>query len=492
MAATPYCASAAPTKAAKAAAPAPQEQRSVTHHRITIDGHSISYTATAGTLIVKDAKDQLGASVFYVAYTEDGADSSRRPVTFLYNGGPGAASVFLHMGAFGPRRIAFPNAASSGGPPYGLVDNQYSLLDKSDLVFIDAPGTGYSRLLPKADPKSFYGIDQDAAAFGHFIERYVTLNNRWNSPKFLLGESYGTPRSAALVDWLQSNGSMSFNGVILLSSVLDFDTIAPGPGNDLAYATFLPTEAAVTWYHNKSSNKPPLSAVIDEARKFANGEYLDALMEGDRVPHDQFVKTAQELSKLLGIDEHYIELSNLRVTPDRYEKQLKRDSGETVGRLDARYVGYDLDTVADASDYDPSDSATSGAFQSGFLTYARNELNYRSDETYRQINDTANSTWDFTRKSVWNWVAPSVSPDLREAMTTNSRLRVFVGAGYFDLATPFGAAEWTFSHLGLPAELRSHVTFGYYPSGHMVYMNIPSLAQFKSDLSRFYDQATAQ
>lgn len=474
----------------KAAAPSPQERSSVTHHHITIDGRSIAYTATAGTLILKNDKEKPEASVFYVAYTEDGADRARRPVTFLFNGGPGAASVYLHMGALGPRRIVFPNAQNSGGPPYQLTDNQYSLLDTSDLVFVDAPGTGYSRLTPGTDPKTMYGIDQDAAAFGQFVERYVTLNDRWNSPKYLLGESYGTPRSAALVDYLQ-NRNMSFNGVVLLSSVLDFDTIAPGPGNDLAYICFFPSEAAVRWYHDSSSNKGSLANVLDEARAFANGPYASALMQGDRLPKAQKSQIAAQMAKLLGINAHYIEQSDLRVLPERFEKELKREGGETVGRLDARYVGYDLDVVGDSAEYDPADAASSGAFQSMFLSYARNELNWKSDETYKQINGDANQAWDFTRKSIWNWVAPSTSPDLKEAMTTNSKLRVFVGAGYYDLATPFGAAEWTFSHMELPAELKSHVSFGYYESGHMIYMHVPSLAKFHSDLVKFYGETAS-
>ncbi len=476
------------TPAHHVAVPNPQERSSVTHHRITIDGRAIAYTATAGTLILKNAKHMPEATVFYVAYTQDGADRSARPITFLYNGGPGAASVFLHMGALGPRRIAFPNAQNSGGPPYHLVDNQYSLLDTSDLVFIDAPGTGYSRLTPGTDPKTIYGVDQDAAAFGQFIERYITLNDRWNSPKFLLGESYGTPRSAALVDYLQ-NRSMSFNGVVLLSSVLDFDTIAPGPGNDLAYVTYFPTEAAVRWYHDASPNKGSLQSAVADARTFANGPFASALIQGSRLSHDQRVQIATQMSKLIGLTPTYIEQSDLRVQPGRFEKELMHEEGKVTGRLDARYVGYDLDRMADSADYDPSDSASSGAFQSMFLTYVRDELNWKSDETYQQINGDANQSWDFTRKSIFFWLAPTTSPDLQEAMTTNSRLRVFVGAGYYDMATPFGAAEWTFSHLNLSPELQSHVTFGYYESGHMVYMHQPSLEKFKSDLLKFYGES---
>lgn len=313
----------------------------------------------------------------------------------------------------------------------------------------------------------------------------MTLNDRWNSPKFLLGESYGTPRSAMLVDYLQ-NRNMAFNGVTLLSSVLDFDTIAPGPGNDLAYVCYLPTEAAVNWYHDKASNKPSLQSVVDAARTFANGDYAKALVLGDRLPHDQFVQIAGQLAHFMGLSQAYIERSNLRVQPERFEKELLAESGETTGRLDARYVGYDLDRINDSAEYDPSDVATSPGFQSGFLTYVRNELNWKSDETYKQINIDVNQSWDYTRKSIFGWLAPTTSPDLEEALTSNPNLRVFVGAGYFDMATPFGAAEWTFSHLGIAPQLRAHVSFGYYDSGHMVYMNPDALVKFHSDLDRFY------
>lgn len=480
-------------QAAEPAKPAPPAERhdatenAVTHHEITIDGHTIAYTATAGTIMIKTDKGQPEASVFYIAYTEDGANAEHRPITFLYNGGPGCATVPLDMGALGPRRVEFPNDAPNAGPPYHLVNNQYSLLDKSDLVFIDAPGTGYSRLMPKIDPKTVYGVDQDAAAFGQFIYKYVTHNGRWNSPKFLLGESYGTPRSAVLVNYLQNNDSMAFNGVILLSSVLDFDAIDPGPGNDLAYETYLPTEAAVNWYHSRAANKGTLQNLVNEARAFANGPYASALMQGDRLSHEQFLQIANELSHLIGLPASYIERSDLRVQPARFSKQLLGNSNETTGRLDARYNGFDLDPISDSAEYDPADTSTSPGFQAAFLSYVRSELDWKSEETYSECDGTINQSWDYTRKSTDPWIAPTTSQDLAQAMTLNPRLRVFVGAGYFDMATPFGAAEWTFSHLGMHAGLRQHITFGYYESGHMVYLHVPSLAKFHGDLDHFFD-----
>lgn len=474
------------------ATPALPSEAVSTHHDVTVGGRTIAYTATAGTILIKTDKGAPEARVFYIAYTEDGVDPNHRPVTFLYNGGPGCASVPLDMGAFGPRRVEFPNAGHNVGPPYHLVDNQYSLLDKSDLVYIDAPGTGYSRLMPKVDPKTVYGVDQDAAAFGAFIYQYVTRNDRWNSPKFLLGESYGTPRSAVLVNYLQSNDSMAFNGVILLSSVLDFDTIMPGPGNDLAFVTYIPTEAAVNWYHSKSPNKGTLQSVVDQARAFANGPYASALMQGDRLSHAQFTQTAAQLSHLIGLSQGYIEQADLRVLPWRYEKELLRETGQLTGRLDARYVGYDIDPLNDSATYDPADAATDPGFQAAFLSYVRNELGWKSEETYKECDGDINQSWDYARKGTFPWIAPTTSSDLQQAMTQNQNLRVFVGAGYFDMATPFGAAEWTFSHLGLNPNLRSHVTFGYFESGHMVYLHVPSLEKFHGDLDKFFDQALGQ
>lgn len=468
------------------AAPVPNDKSVVTHHTISVNGTTIAYSATAGTLILSDAKGQPEASVFYVAYTKDGADRAHRPVTFLYNGGPGCASSPLHMLALGPRRVVVGNTAANTPAPAELVDNQDTLLDKSDLVFVDAPGTGYSSLFPKVDPKTIYGIDQDAAAFSQFIRRYITVNDRWNSPRFLLGESYGTPRSAAVVDYLLTKETIGINGVILLSSVLDFATIVPGPGQEIGYVTYLPTEAAVRWYHDKSSNKGTLAATVDAARTFANGPYASALLMGDRLPHDQFVKIAGELAAMTGLSEKYVEQSNLRIQPQRFEKELMRGDGVQVGRLDARYTAYDEDLVGDSAEFDPADSYVSSTLQTGFLSYVRGELNYKSDADYQQCNNDVNQGWDYTRKSIFAWIAPTTSPDLQDAMTQNPKLRVFVGAGYYDMATPFGAAEWTFSHLQVHPGLRSHVTFGYYESGHMVYLNPESRAKFHSDLDRFY------
>lgn len=467
--------------------PSPKDRSVVTHHRITINGTTIAYTATAGTIVIKNAKHQPEASIFYVAYTKDGADRATRPVTFLYNGGPGCASSPLHMLALGPRRIVVANAKPNVGAPAKIVDNTDTLLDKSDLVFIDAPGTGYSTVFPKINPKSIYGIDQDAAAFAQFIRRYVTFNDRWNSPKFLLGESYGTPRSAVLVDYLLNHDTMAINGVILLSSVLDFDTIATGPGNDLAYITYLPTEAAVHWYHDTSRNRGTLADVVNRARAFANGPYASALLQGDRLPHDQFVSIAKQVAALTGVSPTYVEESNLRMQPQRFEKQLLRKQGKQLGRLDARYTGYDEDMIGGSQEYDPADSYTSPVLQSGFLSYVRNELGWKSAAPYPQCNFKVNGEWDFSRKSVWNWVAPTTSADLQDALTQNPKMRVLVGAGYFDMATPFGAAEWTFSHLNLQPALQSHVKFAYFDSGHMVYLNPQARHQFHAALDRFYD-----
>ena len=472
--------------------PSADDKRSVTHHSITIGGTTIRYTATAGTIVLKDDKDEPEASVFYVAYTKDGMPAADRPVTFVYNGGPGCASAPLHMLGFGPRKVAVENATPNAGAPARVVDNPDTLLDATDLVFIDAPGTGYSTLFPKTDPKTIYGIDQDAAAFAQFIRRYITFNERWNSPKFLFGESYGTPRSAALVDRLLTQDTIAMNGVVLLSSVLDFDTIAPGPGNDLPYITYLPTEAATHWYHDKAANKGSLQSAVDRARTFANGAYASALLMGDRLPHEQFVSIAKQVAELTGVSETYVEHSDLRMQPQRFEKELLREEGLQTGRLDARYIGYDEDQVGDSAEFDPADSYTSPVLQSGFISYVRGELNWKTDAPYPQCAFDVNGKWDYSRKGTWNWLAPTTSADLQDALSQNPKLRVFVGAGYYDMATPFGAAEWTFSHLDLHPDLRSHVSWGYYPSGHMVYLNPESHASLTRDVAHFIEKTDNQ
>ncbi len=481
------------TAAPAAATAAPKEESAVTHHSLALADGSIKYTATAGTLLLKDDKDEATASVFYVAYTKDGADLNHRPVTFLYNGGPGSATIWLHMGSVGPVRVETSDATSTPNAPYSLVQNQYSLLDKTDLVFIDAIGTGYSRAVGKSKDKDFWGVDQDGKAFTQFIQRYLSKNNRWNSPKYLMGESYGTTRSALLSNML-SDAGISLNGVILVSSILDFGTESFNVGNDLPFITNLPTYAAVAWYHNKLNPKPAdLPAFLKEVRAFAAGEYADALMQGDTLDAATRADVLKKLSAYSGLSETYLTESRLRIFPFRFMKELTRDEGVMVGRLDARYTGIDIDNAGETPEFDPANSYISGPYNAAFHDYLNGTLNYSNDKDY-VLSARAGRDWDWKHNNGFNpWWPGSldVAEDLRQAMTHNPHMKVFVANGYYDLATPFFATEYTIEHMGLDPSLQGNVQFGYYDSGHMIYLHVPALKALKADLAKFYD-ATAR
>ena len=353
----------------------PAERSSVTHHELALDGQTIHYTATAGTLLINGDDGKPGASVFYVGYTQDAVPNSRtRPVTFLYNGGPGSASLWLHMGSVGPVRVVTDSPEATGAAPYQMVPNSSSLLDKTDLVFIDAIGTGYSRPVGKATQKEFSGTDQDVKAFDKFITRYVTVNQRWNSPKYLFGESYGTTRSAALVDALENDG-MSFNGVILMSTILNY--FGRSPGLDNTFIGYLPSFAAIAWHLNKIPNKPEdIKAYLNEVRAFARGPYADALAQGDNLPTAQADAIASKLSSYTGLSVAYIKEANLRVSPPRFRKELMRDSRVILGRYDARFEGTDFDAAGEVPGYDPSGTGVTGVFVSAIHDNISRELKY--------------------------------------------------------------------------------------------------------------------
>ncbi len=471
------------------------ENATRTQHSVSIGGHTVRYTATAGTLIIRDDKGQPQASVFYVAYTVDGggidgAKAEKRPVTFLYNGGPGSSSVWLHMGSFAPVRIETASPEATGAAPYHLVPNSDSLLDKTDLVFIDAIGTGYSRPLGKATGKDFWGVDQDISAFSRAIQRYVSINKRWNSPKFLYGESYGTTRSAALVDALQDQG-MSFNGVIIMSSILNYGIRLPG--YDEIYIGYLPSYAAAAWYHNKLTNKPAdLKTFLDQVRTFARGPYAAALAQGQNLPDDQRDAVASQLAAYTGLSVQFIEEANLRVDLGRFRKELLRDQRLTLGRYDSRFTGIDPDAAGETPDYDASDSGISGAFVSAFHDYLDGQLKYHSDLDYRPTFGDISKDWDWKHKVAdQHRPLPTayVAGDLAHAMRTNPGLKVLSVNGYYDFATPFFITEYDLAHMNLDSTLRGNLQFLYYPSGHMIYLNTDALKQLKTDLSGFYDHA---
>lgn len=468
----------------------------VTRHTIALGGRTLAYTARAGTITLRNEQDQPTARVFYTAYTLDGASPTHRAVTFLYNGGPGSSTMWLRMGSFGPVRVLTGDGTLTGPPPYRLVDNQYSLLDKTDLVFIDMPGSGYGRIIGAGTRKDFWGVDQDATAFAQFITRYLTNFNRWNSPRFLFGESYGTTRSSVLAKVLQDRG-IGLNGVILLSSFLnsniDYNDGAPIGGGDWGYILYLPTEAATAWYHRAVPGAPDLNRLLSQVESFALSEYLDALGQGARLAPDRYNDVVAKLHRYTGLSEQYIRNSNLRVPYDRFENELLRERGMTVGRIDSRFQTYVLDRPEVSPDWDATDAAIDSAFVSTSNYYLRQSLRYNTPLLYRsEIYDLIfadDETWDFKHGA--NVQILNVAPDLAQAMTYNPNLKVFSANGYFDFATPFFATVYALNHLYLAPAIQRNITYGFYVSGHMVYLHPSALARFHDDLERWYAGALA-
>ncbi|MGE5626266.1 MAG: S10 family peptidase [Bacillota bacterium] len=470
----------------------PKEEKSVTHHSVSVGGKNVAYDATAGTLLIKNEKDEPVASMFYVAYAASGADPAHRPVTFVFNGGPGSSSMWLHMGSFAPLRVLTPDAAPTPPAPYDLAPNAYSLIDKTDLVFVDAIGTGFSKTVGKGEGKDFYGVDQDVSAFGRFIQRYVSLNGRWNSPKFLLGESYGTTRAAGLSLWLEDKG-VALNGVILVSSWLDpyVDFFGPNYAIDEPYELYLPTMAATAWYHKKIANPPAnLADFVQQAREFAMGDYAAALAKGDTLSPADTQAIAKKISAFTGLSVDYILKAKLRVTPDRFQKELLRDEARVTGRLDARYLGIDHDSAGESPESDPAGTAFAPAFVASFNNYVRTQLNFNTDMSYQPTNYAVGNDWDWSHR-VDGQKAPlfDVAEDLRAAMSQDPHMLVFSANGYYDFATPFFETEYTLHHMGLDPSLTKNIRYGFYESGHMIYMHEPALKQLKADLAKFYDDA---
>ena len=465
--------------------PAPPEEKvSQTKHSIKIGGQEIKYTATAGTILLKLEDGTPKASIFYIAYTKDDvSDVSQRPITFSFNGGPGAASVWLHLGALGPRRVQMGDAGALLPPPYKLVDNDSSWLDMTDLVFIDPVSTGYSREVPGETANQFHGVEEDVQSVADFIRLYTTRSKRWSSPKFLAGESYGTTRAAGLSGYLQQRYGMYLNGIVLVSSILNFETAEFDSGNDLPCILYLPTYTAIAWYHKKLSAdlQADLQKAIDESRQFASGEYADALLAGDGLPAARRTEMIQRLARLTGLSADYIDRSNLRIEIQRFTKELLRSERRTVGRIDGRFTGIDRDAVGERPEYDPSIAAIIGPYAGMLNDYVRNDLKFDSDLPYEVLTGRV-QPWNF--KPFENRYV-DVAETLRGAMTRNPFLRVFVAKGYYDLATPFFAADYTFDHLSLDPTLRGHLSGAYYEAGHMMYVHPPSLAKLKQDVAKF-------
>lgn len=464
---------------------------SETKHSIKIKGKEIKYTVTAGTMVLKEEtadreKEAEGekpkAQVFFVAYSKDGVkDPAKRPLTFSFNGGPGSASVWLHLGVLGPRRVLMQNDGELPPPPYQLTDNEFSILDETDLVFIDPMNTGYTRPVDGVAPKQWHGFKKDIELVGDFIRLYATRNNRWLSPKFLIGESYGTTRSAGLSGYLQDRHGMYLNGIMLISSVLDFSTIDFNVNNDLPYLMFLPGYTATAWYHDMLKPHKPLQAWLKEAEEFALGDYAKALLKGDSITKEERADIVKRLSLYTGISEQFIDRSNLRINAFHYFKELLRERGLTVGRLDSRLIGRDRLGVTENAEYDPLLTNIMGPYTAAFYDYIRRELKFESDLPYEILSGFVHP-WSY-REFENQYV--NVGETLRAAMTYNPYLKVFVANGYYDLGTPYFATEYTFNHLGLDEDLRKNVTMEYYDAGHMMYIHMPSLKQMKTDLAKF-------
>ena len=500
----------------KAAGPGPdaalvQPQSSTSEGSVSVEGKRVDYKAVAGTLVLHgsgDKEDEPQVSMFYVAYFKKGVEAGKRPVTFIYNGGPGSATVWLHMGAFGPRRVVTSDDTHTPAAPYQLVNNDYSLLDASDVVFIDAPGAGFSRLIAadedkakreeqmKDRRKAIYGVDGDAHAFAQFITRFLSKYDRWNSPKYLFGESYGTTRSAVLANILENEDSVDLNGVILLSQILSFDTSIDGPefnpGIDLPYELGLPTFAATAFYHHKLPQQPAaLEPFLREVEQYALGDYAQALMAGSRLSDARKQAVAEKLHQYTGLPVAYLLKANLRVSGGMFEHELQADGDTTTGRLDTRFSGPTIDPLGKASEYDPQSSAISSAYVSAFNDYVRRELKFGQGRQYRLFADIDH--WDFSHKApgVQGEALQSstnVMPDLAMAMKTNPGLKVYLNGGYYDLATPYFAADYEMHHLPIPASLESNISYAWYPSGHMVYAHAPSLKLLHDNVARFIEQ----
>lgn len=456
----------------------------ITEGSVKIGSQVVPYQATTGTVVLKDADNKDKATLFFVAYTrKDVKDTANRPIAFCTNGGPGSSSVWLHLGVLGPQRI-FLRENGENDPPYKLIPNEYSILDHTDLVFIDPVSTGFSRPAPGEDPKQFHGVEEDIKWVGEFIRLYLTRYDRWLSPKFFIGESYGTTRAAGLVNYLQSRNFIYFNGIALVSSVLNFQTLEFDRGNDLAYIVFLPSYAATAWYHKQLA--PDLQTDLDkvraEAEAFAMGEYAQALLKGDRISEEEKSAVIAKMSRLTGLSEKYLRRANMRVSMYEFAKELLRDQQRVVGRFDSRFLGIDVHPLSDQYESDPSAQTLFGVFTAALNHYVRADLKFDSDSTYQILAHVR--PWSFGDDGTNKYL--DVTDSLRDAMSRNPQLHVFVASGLFDLATPYFGTDYSLDRLGLDPSLRGNLSTYYYDAGHMMYIYQPALVKFKKDISEFF------
>ena len=488
----------APSKDAKAEAAKPnpdqvrasvEEDAQPVKRSIALHGRTLAYTVTPGHLTIRNDKGEPTASMFYTAYTVPASRGQRRPVTFLFNGGPGSSTMWLHMGSFGPIKVDASSPETIPGPPFRYGPNPDTLLDITDLVFIDAPTTGLSRVLGKAEPKDFFGVDKDLDAFTRTIQRYLTKYQRWNDPKFIIGESYGTTRAAGLSNSLLDAG-VQLNGIAFVSTVFNFADFQ----GDQALINFLPTYAADAWYHDAIPNKPPLEQFVQQARDFASGPYALALQKGNAIGDTEAQSIAQQMSQLTGLSADYIMRSHLRVDPDHFRRELLRGRHQIIGRIDSRYVGTEANNVGEGTDYDPQGSAITGAFVGALNDYLFRDLGYKTQLIYRPNNYAGiyggETSWDFTHRAPGDrQQIADTSVDLASAIRQNPRMKILSVNGYYDLATPFHGAEYEFQHMALEPSLQANIRYTYYPAGHMMYTDPESARMLKADFVQFYDSA---
>jgi carboxypeptidase C (cathepsin A) len=462
---------------------------SVTRHQLRLGSETLNYTATTGYMEMKDEKDTLKANLFFIAYTKDGeTDPAKRPILFSFNGGPGSSSVWLHMGALGPKLVQMTKEGNTLPPPYQYTDNPYTWLDKADIVFIDPMLTGYTRPSGKTQSAEFTGFENDLSFVGDFIRLYTTRCKRWSSPKFIAGESYGTTRAAALSGYLQERHGLYVNGIILISAILDFGTVRSDRGNDLPFALQLPTFAATSWYHKQLDPRyNSLPALLQEVQQFSMNEYNNALMKGDKLPGAERDRIISRLRDYTGLSGEYLDGTNLRLSVGRFNKELLRKEGKTVGRLDSRITGYDYDRAGDEFDYDPSyNIAIYGAYTAAINDYIRRDLKYENDLPYEILTGRVRP-WSNSRDKYLN-----VAETLRDAMVKNPFLKVWICNGYYDMATPYFATDYVIHHMFLPKELQNNISFTYYEAGHMMYIHQPSLVQLKKDYTVFINNVLKQ
>jgi carboxypeptidase C (cathepsin A) len=462
---------------------------------VRIDGKTINLEAETGTLQLRDENDKPIALFGFTHYKKTGTNPNR-PIVFAFNGGPLSASFWLHLGVLGPKRVVVQDPGYTKAAPYELVNNEYSILDKADLVMLDPVGVGFSRPIGEAKWTDFWGVDQDVRSIGLFIEQFLIREGKYNSPKYLLGESYGTFRNAALVKHLQDKG-IAMNGVIMVSAVFELQHLLFGPGDDVAYLTHFPTYASTAWYHNKIEKKEEsLEAFVDRVRTFTEDEYAPALLKGDRLSSSQKADMAQKLSNFSGLSQEFWIKANLRVTNSEFFQELMRDEGQTVGRLDSRFTGINEDLLSQNAFTDPQSDAISAPYIAAFKDYLYNDLNANKNLTYTTTaGGREGFKWDWKHQGNISWnaqTAVSTLPDMTSAMKRNPNLKILILNGYYDLATVFYGVEHSIHHMGLEPELRDNIIMKYYEAGHMMYTHMPSIEKFKVDVDEFIDETSGQ